>query len=519
MADLDVIIVGAGHNGLTAACYLQKAGFKVLVVERRNIVGGATVTEALWPGYQISRASYLPHVENQIVQDLELDKYGYRVSPVDPWNFHPFRSGKCTFLYRNPEMTAKGFAKFSKRDAAAYLKFHSMSELFARTMSPLTLAPPPPFADVLSMIEGGGEVKETLRYFFLMSVEELVNELFESEEVKVTLCQVSLGNTGMSPGEVGTAYHLALSLGSGGPTFAKGGSGAVASALERAATTLGVTIRVNLQVKQILVRGGKTQGVELADGKKITASAVVSNADPKTTILKLIHPAALDEEFLQKVRHIRNEGAQTKVNVALRGLPDFSCLPGHSEVGPQHRGGAYLSESVGSLLKSYAECKLGEIPEAPPIYTFMQSAWDGSVAPPGHHTMSSMIRFTPYTLRRGNWSERIEELKEKYISINEDYAPNFRSIIDHIEVLSPWHNEQLLGIDQGHVSHIEQSLCQMLSFRPLPGYSNYRLPVEGLYLCGAGTHPGGGVTGAPGHNAAMVVIQDFKASRNTRAST
>jgi phytoene dehydrogenase-like protein len=518
MADFDVIVVGAGHNGLTAACYLQKAGLRVLVIERRNIVGGATVTEALWPGYQISRASYLPHIEDQIVRDLELDTHGYRVGPADPWNFHPFKTGKYIFLYRDSEATAKELAKFSKRDAAAYLKLRSISELFTRTMSPLMLAPPPPLSDVLSMIQGEEEPKEALRYFFMMSAEELVNELFESEEVKVTLCQLSLGNTGMSPSEVGTGYLLAFSLGSGGSTFAKGGCGAVAGALERAAMTLGVTIRVNLEVKQILVRGGKTQGVELADGKRVIASAVVSNADPKTTILKLIDPAALDEQFLQKARHIRNDGAQTKVNVALRGLPDFSCLPGHSEIGPQHRGGAYLCESVGSLLRSYAECKLGEIPEAPPINTFMQSAWDDSVAPSGHHTMSSMIRFTPYSLRRGDWSDRIEELKEKYISINEVYAPNFRSIIDHIEVLSPWHNEQLLGIDQGHVSHIEQSLSQMLSFRPLPGYSDYRLPIEGLYLCGAGTHPGGGVTGAPGHNAAMVVIGDFEAGRNTGAS-
>lgn len=507
MTAFDVVIVGAGHNGLTCAAYLAKQGLRVLVLERRGIVGGAAVTEELWPGYKISRASYIPQIHNEIVEDLELSKHGYVTGPVDPLELHPFRNGKFLVFYRDPAKTAKEIEKFSKNDAKAYLKFHEMAKAFGEAVDPLILSSPPALTDMVSMI-ASKEFEEIIRSFLLMGSAQLVNELFESEEVKTAFCQHSVSNTAMSPSEVGTAYLLALGEGGGGHGYAIGGAGAASLALARAAQSHGATIQTNVVVRRIIVKDGRTEGVELSDGKTVEAPVVVSNADPKTTVLKLMDRDALSPDFVKRVEHIRNDGGQTKVNVALKGLPDYTVLKG-TGIDGRTFAGMMFANSVDEIERSFSQWRFGEIPDSPPINNFIQTLVDPSAAPPGRHTVSSIIRYTPYRLNRGTWTDRVDELKEKYISTWQEHAPNFGALIEHIEVLSPWHNERLLGIDQGHVSHIEQSLYQMLSFRPLPGYSDYRLPAKGLYLCGAGTHPGGGVSGAPGHNAAMVIIQDF----------
>jgi len=510
MPNYDVIVIGAGHNGLTCAAYLSKEGYRVLVIERRPLVGGAAVTEDLWQGYKISRASYLPHIEEEIVNDLELRAHGYITGQIEPRLYHPFRNGKSLTLYRDPLKSAKEIEKFSFKDSRAYLKFHDLAVQFAEAMKPLVLTPPPSLTDMMSLISGK-ELEEIVRQFLLMGSAQLVNELFESEELKVVLCQQSVGNTAMSPTEVGTSYLLALSE-AGGSSYAVGGSGAASFALTRAATNFGATILTSVTVKKILVHNGSADGVELSDGRVIHSSAVVSNADPKTTILKLMDPDSLGEEFLDKVRRLRNDGGQTKVNVGLTGLPE---LRNQNATDPRSISIMNFCESVSDLEKASYQGRFGEIPDVPPVYNFFQTAWDSTVAPSGHHTVSSIIRYTPYKLSHGNWEDRVMELQEKYVSIWEEYA-NFRPLIEHIEVLSPWHNELLLNIDQGHVSHLEQTLYQMLSFRPLPGYSDYRMPVKGLYLCGAGTHPGGGVSGASGHNAAMILLEDYKNGVLTR---
>ncbi len=508
MANYDVIVAGAGHNGLTCAAYLAKSGYKVLVIERRPIVGGAAVTENdLWQGYKVSRASYIPHIEEEIVNDLELEKRGYVMSYTDPRHFHPFMNGKYLIFHRDPEKTAREIAKFSVKDSRAYLKFHEMARQFADAVGPLVMAPPPALTEMVSVISGK-EFEEIVRYFLLMGASQMVNELFESEELKVVLCQQSIGNTALSPSEVGTAYLLALSEGGGGVTYAIGGSGAASMALADAAISYGATILTNTPIKNILVKSGETVGVKLLDGREIHAPVVVSNADPKTTVLKLIEPDVLDEEFVARVSRLKNDGGQTKINVALKGLPEFKCFKGE-KVDPHLFGSLNFSESVNDIEKAYYQWKFGEIPDSPPVYNFFQSVWDPTVAPAGHHTVSTIVRFTPYHLAEGSWEDRAEELGEDYVEIWQEFA-HFKPLIEHMEVLSPWHNERLLGIDQGHVSHLEQSLYQMLSFRPLPGFSDYRLPVKGLYLCGAGTHPGGGVSGAAGHNAAMVVKEDYE---------
>ena len=520
MSFYDVIIVGGGHNGLTCAAYLAKSGLRVLVIERRSIVGGAAVTEDnLWKGYKISRASYFPHIEEEIVEDLRLAEYGYVTGRIDPRIFHPFKNGKHLTMYNDPVKTSMEIEKFSTRDAKQYLKFHEMAKGFTELVEPMILSSPPSLTDMVSLVSGK-EFEEIVRYFFLMGASELLDEFFESEELKVVLCQESVGNTAMSPSEIGTAYLLALSEGGNGLTYAVGGSGAASFAIAKAAESLGATIETNATVKEIIANkaDGTVEGVELNDGKKIYAPVVVSNADPKTTILKMMNPDAFDQEFIQRIRSIRNDGGQTKINIALKELTRFNCFSGEKAIDPHRTGHVTFAESVSDLDRSFYQWKMGEIPEKPPVYNFFQSVWDPSVAPLGHHTVSAIVRYTPYALKHGTWKERATELQERYVDIWQEYSPNFKLSIDHFELLSPWHNEQLLNIDQGHVSHIEQCLHQMLSFRPLLGYSDYRMPLKGLYLCGAGTHPGGGVSGAPGHNAAMAVLEDFRNGTISRAT-
>ena len=509
MAQFDVIVVGAGHNGLVCACYLAKAGFNVCVLERRNVVGGAAVTEELWPGYKISRASYFPHLRKEIIEELNLEKYGYKHGSIEPRNFFPFKS-KHLFLYSNPEKTAHEISKFSTFDAKQYLKFYDLAKSFAQTVDPLMLMPPPPVSELLKMMEGA-DVEWIIRDFLLTSAKQLVDELFESEEVKVALCLNSVGNTSMSPEDVGTSYLLALSEGSAGYSYAIGGSGAVSKALEKAAKDLGVKIFLNTEVEKIIIENDRARAVKLKDGKVLEARAIVSNADPKTTILKLVGQDFFEKEFIHRVKNLKNEGGQAKINLTLKGLPRFSCIDS-TNIGEEHKAYVGMAESVDEIVKAYFRWRFHEIPERPPVYSFIQSAWDHSVAPPNHHTMSVLLRYVPYTLNKGNWNERRDELMQLFVSIYEEHAPNIKQLIENYEILSPWDLERLFGINSGHVSHLEQTLNQLLSFRPLVGLSNYRLPISGLYICGAGTHPGGGVTGAAGNNAAMIIIEDLKKS-------
>ena len=508
MKSFDIIIVGAGHNGLTAAAYLAKSGLSVLLIERRPLVGGAAVTEALHPGYRFSRGSYLPHLREEIIKELKLDTFGYKQHLIDPKGFYPFENGKFLFFYNDPHKTSKEIEKFSKRDAKQYLKFREKCRLLSETIDPLILSPPPSLSSLLTLLEGD-QMDDIIRQFLLTSVSSLVNELFESEELKTALCLNSVGNTSLGPDSVGTSYLLALSEGGLGYCVAQGGTGAVSAALEKAAVSFGAKILTDKQVKRITIEDDRVKGVELESGEVIEASKVISNADPKTTILKLTGREYFETDFIKKVENISNMGSQTKINIAVKGLPQFRCVNSGTK-GPQHLAYTSIADSVETLRKAHAYSTMGQIPEKFPIYSFMQSGWDETVAPRGCNTLSILLRYTPYRLSGSNWDEKRIELGERFLSAFENYVVDFKKSIEFMEILTPWDVEQLFGMNQGHVSHIEQSLDQLLSFRPIIGWSHYRLPVDGLYLCGAGTHPGGGVMGAAGHNAAMVVQEDLK---------
>jgi phytoene dehydrogenase-like protein len=513
LLEFDVVIVGGGHNGLVCGAYLAKTGLKVCVVERRPIVGGAAVTEELWPGFRISRASYVPSIMPQIVEDLKLTSFGLKMYPIDPQDFVPFPDRRFLFSFESHEKTAKEIEKFSKKDASNYLKFAEFAAKFVETVEPLFLAPPPRMSELLGLMQGT-EIEEVIREILMTSCKDLLDEWFESEEVKAALCMHGVLNTSMGPDTIGTSYILANSVGKSKYKYAVGCTGAVSHAVASCLKAFGGKILVSSEVKRVLIQNGRAVGVELVTGEKIHSKAVVSNADPKRTFLKLVGADNLDQKFVNRVEHLNAYGTSFKINVALSEPLNFSAFPG-TRVGPQHKALLNISPTVDYVQKAYDECKWGRIPSEPPISLFCQTAWDESVAPPNKHTLSIIAKYNPYHLANGNWKDSKEKALENALNVIESYAPNVRRSILHLEALSPLDLEQIFGLTEGNVTHLDQTLNQMLSFRPTPECSNYRTPILGLYLCGAGTHPGGGVTGAPGHNAAQAVIEDLRVASSS----
>lgn len=506
MAEFDAIIVGAGHNGLTCGAYLARAGLRVILLERRPVPGGAAVTEELWLGIRVSRASYVPGMLERIVTDLELRRHGLELHPVDPQNFAPFPSGRHLFTYLSDEACQKELARFSARDAAAFPKFSRFLRAFAETVEPLLLSPPPELHDLLAYFDGT-RLEEVARQILLTSCADLLRETFESEEVRGAFAMNGVLNTSMGPDTIGTSYILAMALGQRGYDYAVGGTGAVSQALASAFTQAGGVLRTQSPVRRILVTRGRANGVELGDGTVVRAPIVVSNADPKRTFLELLEPGVLDSEFEHRVRELRAYGTSLKINLAMRGPLHFSARPG-SEVGPQHRALTDIAPSLEYIQRAYDAAKWGRLPDEPPLSIFCQTAWDRTMAPPGVHTLSIIAKYNPYRLATGNWVDLKQRAVETALRVLESYAPGTGARIIHIEALSPLDLENLFGLTEGNVTHLDQTLNQMLSFRPLRGWARYRTPVEGLYLCGAGTHPGGGVKGAPGHNAAQAILED-----------
>ena len=508
MTEVDVIVLGGGHNGLVCAAYLAKAGLKTLVVERRALLGGSTVTEELWHGFKISRASYVPALVKEIVGDLQLPNFGLRLGPIDPQNFIPFPDGKFLFTFASHERTAKEIEKFSAKDASSFLSFAKFAASFAEIIDALLLVPPPSMADVLTLMKDSPEMDEVVKRILMTSCKDLLNDLFESEEVRAQFCMHGVLNTSMTIDTVGTSYILAKAIGKTGYSYAKGGMGAVAETIAACLRFHGGIIRTDCEVKRILVKDGKAYGVELISGEKILAEVVVSNADPKRTFLKLVDRDELTEDFVRKVQALRAKGTSVKINVALREPLNFKAVPG-LQIGPQHTALTDIAPSMAYVEKASDECKWGRLPAEPPLSICCQTASDPSCAPSGNHTLSIIAKYNPYHLETGNWNSFKERAQENALNVLEKYAPNLRSAILHIETLTPLDLETVFSLTEGNVTHIDQTLNQMLAFRPLLGWANYRTPIKSLYLCGAGTHPGGGVTGAPGHNAAQAILEDW----------
>jgi phytoene dehydrogenase-like protein len=527
MATHNIIIIGAGHNGLVTAFYLAKAGFKPLLLERREIVGGACVTEEFYPGFRCSTlATSTGPLLAQIVRDLRLERHGVEFIKPAVRVFSPNVNGPSITIYDDPKRTADELASASAQDATKYPEFVSTFARVGRALAPLlTMTPPnidkPAKSELWNLgklgwgIRGLGTKDEyrLLRYG-PMAVADLAAEWFETELLRATVAARGIFGAFAGPWSAGTSAALLLQAATDGhaiapSSFVKGGLGVLTQALAKAATEAGAEIRTNAEVVSVSIRDGKAAGVVLANGEEIPAWATVSNADPGVTLLELLAYGELEPGFLNKIRNYRAHGTVAKVHLALSALPKFTGL-NDEDVCEKLSGRIHIGPDIDYLERAFDAAKYGDFSPRPHLDITIPTLTDPSLAPKGAHVMSIHAQFAPYKLKDGDWNSRSEELGDAVVGVLTDYAPKLKESIVARQVITPLDLEQTYGLRGGHIHHGEMSLDQLFAFRPLIGWARYRTPIKGLYLCGAGTHPGGGVTGAPGMNASREIIKDLK---------
>ena len=524
----DAIIIGAGHNGLVTAAYLARAGLQVLVLERRDVVGGACVTEELWPGYKVSTAAYLCGLlQPRIIHDLELGRFGYEILPKDPAFFSPLPDGRGLFVWQDDHRTATEIAKFSARDAQCYPEYEAFLIRLAEFVEPWLLRTPPSvpartWEDLWHMGRLGYQalrlpprvLTRAIR-ILTQSARDFLDAWFESPELKASLATDGVIGAQGGPSTPGTAYvlfHHCMGQAAGKRGlwgFVRGGMGAVTQALAAVARRHGADIRTGCEVAQILVRDGRACGVVLATGGELRGKVSVSNLDPKRTFLSLIPPQLLDTEFLREIHAIKMDGVAMKINLALDGLPDFGGAQGVTP-GPQHRATIHIGPSMDYIDDAWDDARRGKPSEKPFLEVTFPTVYDPSLAPDGKSIMSIFVQYTPYTLSQGSWDALKDAYANRVIETLAEYAPNIRNRIVHSHVLSPLDLERVFGLTGGDIFHGQMTLDRLFFMRPIPGWARYRTPLAGLYLCGSGTHPGGGIMGAPGYNAAREILTDLR---------
>ncbi len=525
----DAVIIGAGHNGLVTAGYLAREGLKVCALERRHMVGGACVTEEVFPGFKVSTTSYVCSLLSpRVIRDLEMKRYGYEILERHPSSFSPFPNGSHLFLSGDQEMNVREIAKFSKRDAERYPLYEQMLERLSLAIEPvLELTPPDLTKERLREVPRWLNLALTARKLgsadrprgvdiMTASVAEILDEWFESEELKVTLATDGVIGTYGGPMTPGTAYVLLHHVmgetnGKRGVWgYVRGGMGTITRSLADSARAHGTVIRTGVTVDKIKVKNGRADGVVLEGGEEIEARLVISNADPRRTFLGMVPDGTLDSSFLDEVRRIKFDSASLKMNLALSELPDFKALPG-LKPGPQHRGTIHISPSVEYVERAWDDAKYGRPSRSPILECTIPTVVDDTLAPPGKHIMSMFIQYFPYKLAPGlSWEQEKEKFADRCIDILAEYAPNIKGAILGRHILSPQDLEREFALTGGNIFHGSMSLDQMFFMRPVPGYADYRTPVRNLYMCGSGTHPGGGVMGIPGRNAAREILKDWR---------
>jgi phytoene dehydrogenase-like protein len=511
LASHDVIVIGGGHNGLVCTAYLAKAGLDVLLLERRDILGGACVTEELFPGYRFSACSYYCHLlQAKIIEDLDLRGHGFLVYHIDPQKLSVFPDGRGFLLWDSVEQTQEAVGRFSKHDADMYPKWVAVWERAAGVLLPHFLAPPPTATALRDGLRTHDD-RAFLDRLMQASVKEIVTEFFEDEAIRGAFIQAhDVGN----PAAPGSAWCLAYikcnmltpheNIG-----IVKGGMGAITQAMAAAARSYGATLKTGTAVAQILIEHGTALGVRLVDGTEIRARVVVSNADPKRTFLGLVREADLPAEFGRDVRGLSTSTAYLKFHAALSRLPDFSRYLG-GDHNPRYLAYTRISPSIEYFEQSWDDARQGRPARAPVLDIQIPSGYDDTMAPAGKHVMSIWGLYAPPRLAEGTWDEAREEVGERLIDVLASYAPDIRECIVDWQLFTPQDLERRIGLTDGNIRHLDIIPSQFLANRPLPGWAGYRTPISHLYLCGAGTHPGGEVTGAPGHNAAHVVLSDVR---------
>jgi phytoene dehydrogenase-like protein len=526
-----VVLIGGGHNALITAFYLAKGGFKPLVLERREIVGGGAITEEFHPAFKASTLAHtIGPLRADIARDIRVEKFDCEILYPDPRVFAPTPEGKSLLFYNDHAKTAGGIARLSAKDAAKYTEFAKALEEIAAVFAQLTSITPPAIdkptpEDFWNLLKTGKSVRSLgktgifdLLRWGPMAAADFVAEFFETELLRATIAARGIFGASLGPWSAGSTAVLLLRAAAdahpvGSAAFPRGGVGSLTRALAEAAKLAGAEIRTNAEVAHVRMKDGAVTGVVLADGEEIACEAVVSGVDPKRTFFKLVDPAQLDPTFANRMKNFRAAGTVAKVNIALGDLPSFPALAG--TVGPDGfrqalSGRIHIGPEIDYLERAYDAAKYGEFSTAPYLDVTIPTLLDPSLAPAGKHVLSVYVQFAPFKLKEGNWNSRRDDLGKAVIKTLTAYAPNLPGLVESMQVITPQDLETTYGFTGGHIFHGELALDQLFTMRPILDWARYKTPVRGLFLCSNGTHPGNGLTGASGANAAREIIRELR---------